>query len=104
MKVVCVSVSGCPVCHDYYALTGQPHGLRDEELLTTGRYYTVSQEHSYGRVGEPQGVCYSLWEIPLPEGFGFCSCGFRPVEGDSEAWKRLLRENLPKSIPVLEPA
>lgn len=81
-KVVCVSVGPCHYCED------GPHPL------VLGRVYTVVH-YEAGEFPDDPGI-YELAEAlnSSPE-FGWCGCGLRPVNGDPDGWREIVRSLSP---------
>jgi hypothetical protein len=102
MKVIYVGGS-CDFCEGFRERYPANHNS-DETHLTKGRHYTVIEQWMV-QAPWATGVGYRLAEYTLPPNWGHCSCGFREIEGDAEAWRRLVRENHPKiKDKELEPA
>jgi hypothetical protein len=100
MKVVYVGGT-CPFCEGFINNPEYLH-ISDESPLTQGRHYTVVQQFEV-TMPWASGVGYRLAEYELPDGWGHCSCGFREIDGDKEAFHKMMRENRPKTRE-LEPA
>lgn len=91
MKVVAVERPPCDVC--------VTDGFRQDERVVRGRVYTVLSIHRLGG----HGSLFEIAELPLPPCTLFCSCGFSEIDGDMEAWQRVMQKNRPKT-KELEPA
>jgi hypothetical protein len=91
-KVVAVDVPACEFCT---AATI----FQDDTSVVNGRVYTV-QEYAHAA---PGWVLIRLVEIPMTSEEWWCHCGFREIDGDSENWERMMRENRPRTRE-LEPA
>jgi hypothetical protein len=96
MKVIYVG-GKCPFCE------GFPETSIHEDRLTVNRAYVVTEQH---RIIAPwgEGIGYLLAGVTITEGWYWCSCAFREVKGDSEAWERILERAKPKPEKILEPA
>lgn len=104
MKVIFVG-GECAFCQGFAEHYPESSASNVNDRLVTGRAYHVV-EILEARCWWPpflSGRGYRLAEITLPPNWGHCSCAFREVEGDADAWHRLLEENRPKT-KELEPA
>ena len=98
MKAVYVGGT-CDLCE--YIIQKYPEICRPYTELVEGRVYTIVLWEPVELDGH-SGFKARTAEVLLPEGWGHCGCGFREIEGDEDAWKRMMHEHRPKK--VLEPA
>ena len=94
MKVIYVG-GQCKFCSSF------PRTNHHRDNLVEQRAYTVTHQQ---KIATPwgRGVGYLLAEVAIKEGWYWCSCAFREVKGDDEAWQRLMEKNTPK-VKELEP-
>jgi hypothetical protein len=105
-KVIFVGGPPCEFCRA--VIECFPTLWRDSTLVK-GRAYTVvwTMKCFFPLNTNLSTIAYRLAEIDYPtdSGWKHCSCEFREVDGDAEAWQRILQANRPKIRErELEPA
>jgi hypothetical protein len=89
----------CEYIRDNYPQAWVPE--MDDNFLVRGRTYTLETKFKVTLDGIV-GYGIRLRELTLPANHGHCSCMFREIEGDDDAWRRIMEENRPKT-KELEP-
>ena len=87
MKVIFVG-GRCKFCSSF------PDTEQHRDSLTLQRAYTVVVHQ---KISTPwgSGVGYLLAEVSITPGWYWCSCAFREVKGEKQAWSRIMEENRP---------
>ncbi len=94
MKVIYVGGPHCDFCAG--VMEHSPSEDFEDTHLDKGRCYTVIEQIKYDAPWG-KGVGYRLAEIRIREHWVHCSCGFRPIDGDAEEWRRMIRKHRPKT-------
>ena len=98
MKVIYIGGT-CEFCE--HLMVVHPTCWQDTSYLVKGRAYTVSEKWPV-EIDYHKGFGIRLMEHPLPPGWGYCSCQFREIDGDDDAWQKIMEKNRPKT-KELEP-
>jgi hypothetical protein len=85
----------CEFCE--YIFEHHPDQSSRKSELVSGRAYTVSKTTRMD-MGGLVGYGVKLVEYDHPLGWYHCSCNFREIDGDADAWSRIVHASRPKEL------
>lgn len=93
----------CAACE--HIRDNYPAEWDDDAPLVNGRVYTVKCVNSFTIADKGELVVTGVFihEYTHPKGWMHCSCQFREIDGDADAWHRIVEKSRPKT-KELQPA
>jgi hypothetical protein len=97
-KVVFVGGT-CPFCE--CVRQNYPNSWDDVTELMKGRAYTVRETDHIDLPEGFTGCGIRVWEYEHPKRWYHCSCQFREIDGDEDAWNQMMHQHRPKTKELI---